>query len=80
MMVSFFTDLKSPSQQGKPGKSGAASVQNQHSLSEALAHSEVHWASCPLAGETDTKKAPAKRPAPLMAKTLKDYRKCFYKR
>ncbi|EDL28599.1 mCG118053 [Mus musculus] len=80
MMVSFFTELKSPSQQGKPGKSGDASVQNQHSFSEVPAHPGVQWASCPLAGETGTKKAPAKRPAPLMAKTLKDYRKCFYKR
>uniref|UniRef100_A0A8C6HNG0 Uncharacterized protein n=1 Tax=Mus spicilegus TaxID=10103 RepID=A0A8C6HNG0_MUSSI len=66
MMVSFFTQLKSPSQQGKPGKTGAASVQNQHSLSEDPAHPGAQWASCPLPGETGTKKAPAKRPAPLM--------------
>lgn len=80
MMVSFITELKSPSQQGQPGPTGAASAQNAHSLPEAPAHPPAQRASCLLLGERGTKKGPAKRPAPLMAKALKDYRKCFYKR
>lgn len=80
MMVSYLTELKSPGQQGEPGPTGAASLPNLHSLSQAPAHPGAQRASCHLPEERVTKKALAKRPAPLMAKTLKDYRKCFHKR
>lgn len=75
MMISFLPELKSPGQQGGPGLTGAAPAQNSHSLPEAPAQPGARSASCLPSGERGRKKAPAKKPAPLMAKSLSDYRK-----
>ncbi|XP_031192713.1 LOW QUALITY PROTEIN: elongin-A3 member D-like [Mastomys coucha] len=80
MMISFFTQPKSPGQQGEPGPRGAVHAQNSHSLPESPAHSGARGASCLSSGERGKKKAPAQRPAPLMAKALREYRKSFPKK
>lgn len=79
-MISFQTQLKRPGQQGEPGPRAAASAPTSHSLPEAPAHPGAQKASClPCAGR-GSKRARAKRPAPLMAKSLRDYSKRFYTR
>ena len=67
IMVTFPSQLKSPGHQGEPGPREAASAQNLHRLPGAPAHP----------GERGRKRDPAKRPAPLMAKALKDYGRRF---
>lgn len=77
MMISFFTQPENPGQQGEPGPTGAAPAQNSPSLPEAPAHPGARSSSCLPSGERGRKKAPAKRTAPLMAKTIRDYRKYY---
>lgn len=74
-MISFHTQLQRPRQQGEPGPTGAASAQNSNSLPEAPAQPGAQMASDLPSGKRGSKKAPAKKPAPLMAKALKDYRR-----
>ena len=77
IMVAFPIQVKSPGHQGEPGPRGAVSAQNVRSLSDAPAHPGAQKASCLPSGERGRKRDPAKRPAPLMAKSLKDYRHRF---
>ncbi|XP_028613613.1 elongin-A3 member D-like [Grammomys surdaster] len=73
IMVSFYNQHKSPGQQGEPGRRGVASTQHTHSLPEAPTHPRAQRGSCLNSGERSSKKAQAKRPAPLMAKALRAY-------
>lgn len=79
-MVFFHTQHKSPDQQGQPGPRGAAYAPHSHSLPKASAHPRTQKAPQLPSGERGCKKAPAKRPAPLMAKALKDYSNRFSKK
>lgn len=79
-MISFHTQLKGPGQQGQPGTTGAASAQNSNSLPEAPVHPGAQKAPYLPSGERGSKKPPAKKPAPLMAKALKDYSRRFFAR
>lgn len=72
-MISFHTQHKSPDQHGQPGPRGAAYARNSHSLPEPSAHPRSQKAPHMPSVQRGCKKAPAKRPAPLMAKALKDY-------
>lgn len=79
-IISLHTQHKSPGQQGQPGPTGAASAPNSNSLPEAPAHPGAQTAPYLPSGERGSKKAPAKKPAPLMAKALKDYSRRFFAR
>ncbi|XP_034375788.1 uncharacterized protein LOC117721306 [Arvicanthis niloticus] len=76
----FHTQHKGPDQQGQPGPRGAAFAPHSHSLPKASAHPRTQKAPQLPSVARDCKKAPAKRPTPLMAKALKDYSNRFSKR
>lgn len=77
-MVSFHTQHKSPGQQGEPRPRGTPSAPTSYSLPEAPSHPGAQKPSCLPSRAKGSKKAPAKRPAPLMAKALRDYSRRFY--
>lgn len=77
-MISFHTQHKSPGQQGELGPRRADTGPTSHSLPEAPAHPGSQKHPCLPSGAKGPKKAPAKRPAPLMAKALRDYSRRFY--
>lgn len=77
-MISFQTQRKSPGQQGEPGPRGVPSAPTSYSLPEAPAQPGAQKPSCLPSRAKGSKKAPAKRPAPLMAKALRDYSRRFY--
>ncbi|XP_034375811.1 uncharacterized protein LOC117721329 [Arvicanthis niloticus] len=76
----FHTQHKGPDQQGQPGPRGAAFAPHSHSLPKASAHPRTQKAPQMPSVARDCKKAPAKRPAPHMAKALKDYSNRFSRR
>lgn len=77
-MISFHTQHKSPGRQGEPGPRGLPSAPTSYSLPEAPAHRGAQKPSCLPSRAKGSKKVPAKRPAPLMAKALRDYSRRFY--
>lgn len=77
-MVSFHTQHKIPGRQGEPGPRGVPSAPTSYSLPETPAHPGAKKSSCLPTRAKGSKKAPAKRPAPLMAKALRDYSRRFY--
>lgn len=77
-MISFHTQHKSPGQQGELGPRRADTVPTSHSLPEAPAHPGSQKLFCLPSRANCRKKAPAQRPAPLIAKALRDYSRRFY--
>lgn len=77
-MISFHTQHKSPGQQGELGPRRADTVPTSHSLPEAPTHPGSQKLSCLPSRAIGPKKAPPKRPAPLMAKAFRDYSRRFY--
>lgn len=77
-MISFHTQHKSPGQQGELGPRRADTGPTSQSLPEAPAHPGSQKHPCLPSPAKAPKKATAKRPAPLMAKALRDYSRRFY--
>lgn len=80
-MTAFPTQVKSPGQREESGPPAGAPFSENHLLPEASAHSLTRGATRLPAGVGGPKKRPAKkRPAPLMAKALRDYHKSSFHR
>ncbi|XP_035308891.1 elongin-A3 member D-like [Cricetulus griseus] len=75
-VIDTHAQATSPGQHADSGPRGEASQQNMHSLPDHPGPGNVPRAPHPfLAGSTNgSKKTKAKKPAPLMAKALKDYK------
>ncbi|XP_005075262.2 putative elongin-A3 member C [Mesocricetus auratus] len=71
-MISFQAQAPSPGQHADSGPGGEASPENVHSLREASGPGLLRRAPRPPLGGSH--KTLAKKPAPLMAKALKDYK------
>lgn len=71
-MISFQAQAPSPGQHADSGPGGEASPENVHSLREASGPGLLRGAPRPPLGGSH--KTLAKKPAPLMAKALKDYK------
>lgn len=78
-MVAFHTQVKIPDQQEESGCQVGAPFSENHLFPEASVHSLTQGAPCLPSGVggSNNKRKAKKRPAPLKAKTLRDYQKSF---